>query len=263
MQHVWKNDPRIHLIKHSRYFNTPNESRTRYNQYVEGYLNVESDENIIRKYGQLIGLPESLKKISSSCPNAKILITIREQKSLILSGYKHHVRQTSHRFSLPEWLKNQAGESYLMMADYLSVYDIVTKYFPAENISIVPFEILKRNPADFFELIYRGFLGIPPPKHLSFPKENIGLTDFQVQLKLFSNKSIDFLEKHLIFKLFTSLPPKIIFRLSQALPLPDYVYQDWSNSIDSFLAKRNLDFQSDNQQLSRLIGMDLSEFGYH
>ena len=263
MQHVWKNDPRIHLIKHSRYFNTPDASKTSYNQYLEGYLNVESDENIIRKYGQLIGLPDSLQKISSSCPNAKILITIREQRSLILSGYKHHIRQTDHRFSLPDWLKNPAGESYLMMADYLSVYDIVTKYFPAKNVSIVPFEILKQKPEDFFELIYRQFLGIPPPKNLSFPKKNVGLTDFQVQMKLFSNKSTAFLEKFGFLGLFAALQPKIIFKLSQALSLPDYVNQDWSNSIDSFLVKRNLDFQSDNQQLSSLIGMNLGEFGYH
>ena len=150
-----------------------------------------------------------------------------------------------------------------MMADYLSVYDIVTKYFPAENVSIVPFEILKQNPEDFFELIYRQFLGIPPPKNLSFPKENVGLTDFQVQLKLFSNKSTAFLEKIGLSGFFAALQPKITFKLSQALPLPDYVNQDWSNSIDSFLAERNLDFQSDNQQLSSLIGMNLGEFGYH
>ena len=172
LQHVWENDPRIHLIKHSRYFNTPDASRTRYNQYLEGYLNVESDENIIHKYGQLIGLPDSLQKISSSCPNAKILITIREQRSLFLSGYKHHVRQTDHRFSLPDWLKNSdKGRATFMMADYLSVYDIVTKYFPAENVSIVPLKFSNKNPEDFFELIYRQFLGNHLPRIFLFERK--------------------------------------------------------------------------------------------
>lgn len=160
LQEYLAQDERINLILKSRYFNTSKWDTENYEYSNSEKINIESDENISRKFKKLLGLEEALKRIQQVAPDAKIILTIREQKSAILSMYKHFIRQTNSTLNLNEFLKAEEGKSYLDTIFYYDTYKLINTYFKKSNIYIYFFENMFTNWDDFISTFYHEIFNI-------------------------------------------------------------------------------------------------------
>lgn len=198
IQKVLDSDDRINLIYHSRFFNTNNFYSQEYSFYDNSLINIESDENIIRAYGNMYGFHTSIQRIKEKVDNPKIIVTIREQKSLLISAYKHHIRQTIDHFTFDEFLNNNVGISFLNSINYANLYDELFKLFPRQDIYFYLYENLKLDYLSFFNNLYLDVLGVPPPKLTESLIENKGMGEKDLLLKLKYN-ALKKLKKKSIF----------------------------------------------------------------
>ena len=94
LQSILKNDNRFDLFCKKRIFQTTNW----YDSDVEKIFRVKdnkvgffSDESFLRQQGRNFKHTVSLERLRFKNPNAKIIVTIREQKSFLESRYKHGI----------------------------------------------------------------------------------------------------------------------------------------------------------------------------
>jgi sulfotransferase family protein len=109
-------------------------------------------------------LADRLKQVF---PEARILIVIREQRSMIASTYKQYVKAggscTLNQFLDPEWKRGfrVPGFNYSHFE-----YDLLIAYYQsqygAENVLALPYELFVRDGRDFVERVAQ-FAGRPVP----------------------------------------------------------------------------------------------------
>lgn len=121
---------------------------------------VLSEETLIgdpatgKYYGEEVG-----KRIYDSYPEAKILITIREQKSLILSAYREYIHgggiYSLERFIGADVKKD--GFSPIFQFEFL-MYDRVVSFYKAlfgdKNVEILILESLSNNRSEYLRRLY-------------------------------------------------------------------------------------------------------------
>jgi sulfotransferase family protein len=110
-----------------------------------------------------------LDRLHAIFGDVKIVITIREQAAMVESIYRHyvasggslHVREFVYKIMSP--CVDVWGNRYLLQRFQ---YDRTTEYcrgrFGAENVCVVPFELLRRDPNAFVARLC-GFLGVSTP----------------------------------------------------------------------------------------------------
>lgn len=134
--------------------------------YSEGKLNVFSLE-------RLAGYPSTggydslmiAKRLKSLFPNAKILIGIREQFSMIKSHYLEYLKangtaRLDELMSPPRFylIRNPVFQlEYFFYKDLIEEYDLL---FSKENVLVIPYELMSRDPFKYIEYICK-FLDIP------------------------------------------------------------------------------------------------------
>lgn len=182
LQNILSQDERLNVVIHSRSFNVGSETPSSYPYFENGKLNIETDENICRKYGGMVGLEESLNRIKRVNPNASIVFFCREQRAAIKSMYKHHVRQTGQPLSLREFLQDDSGKTYVDTLRYNDVWNIIKRYFESERIHFFLFEEFIRSPKEFMAFFYKEALKMEtsPTFNATIPKDNKGLSDSEV-----------------------------------------------------------------------------------
>lgn len=191
LQEVLADDSRLQLFNHSRFINTNKYYGSIYPDLDTSKITIESDENIIDPKGEMYGLYPSLQRIKKHNPDAKIILTIREQKSLLVSGYKHTIRQTDESFSFERFLNSNYGVNYLRNVDYYSVIKLIEKFFPKDHIKIIPFELIRNG--SFVEYFYKEVFDLPRPATLvEEDKMNKGLNDRLILYKRSLNKWLIF-----------------------------------------------------------------------
>lgn len=101
---------------------------------------------------------EITQRLKSLFPNAKILIVVREQFSMIKSHYIEYLKAngtakleellTPKRFYL---IRNPVFQlSYFNYINLINEYD---KLFSKDNVLVIPYELMRENPAKFIENI--------------------------------------------------------------------------------------------------------------
>lgn len=92
----------------------------------------------------------ALSRMAKAFPDAKILICMREQGSMLLSQYFQYIIQGG-RLTLKEMLTNNLGRDGfrpLMRLDHFE-YDLMhataCRYFPSEQVLLLPFELLRED----------------------------------------------------------------------------------------------------------------------
>ena len=112
-------------------------------------------------------LIDRMHKIS---PDAKIIIVLREQKSMIVSCYKQYVK-CGGRSNFEEYIfPPDDGRIPLFRLDAFKYDVLVKKYyetFKPENVLIMPYEMLAKDPKNFIEEI----------KQFIFVDLDVGLID--------------------------------------------------------------------------------------
>lgn len=167
LQRMFGDDSRIQLV-HGRMFN---QNLTSEIVRTEKAL-VYSDENFVVGHFNFQKLYGALRSLHNTFPDGKILITIREQFSMLRSRYKHGIHYIKPiSCSFESWLHSPEGLDYINIGCYYDLYRVVNLFFDKENIHIVPFEILQKQPELFVKEVY-ALIELPQKDSLSFEKTN-------------------------------------------------------------------------------------------
>lgn len=99
------------------------------------------------------------RNIASAFPEAKILMVLREQVSYIHSAYRFSVMNGSVLPALDRFMEDIAEDIERKLSYHMLVEEYL-RHFPSEQVLVLPFEMLKMNPARFENTVER-FLELP------------------------------------------------------------------------------------------------------
>jgi len=215
---------------------------------------------------------EVADRIYATFPEARILIIIREQKSMIMSSYRQHIKiggtETIQEFIGADI--NKPAFKPTCRLDYLE-WDLPIAYyqklFGAANVLVLPLELLSKNQKLFAQKIIR-FAGVDPgtvdiPDFLSSPK-NVGFKGATLAVRRRVNYFIEN-PTYARSKGQSPLAHRLVIKLSVAADrlLPLNIHQQVENNWQQFVAEYVDDrFKDSNQRTSHLIDMNLADFGY-
>lgn len=202
-------------------------------------------------------------------PNAKIFIVIREQKSYLVSTYFQYLSGhgvlgitnffTSRYNGIPYFSPNHAN--------YLPLINYYHTLYSKDRVLVLPYELFKEDSEEFINRL-GDFIGCK-------------IDYIQSQQKIFRNKTKD----HFVLYYFRYLNyftssrsqnnysglyykntkfiaiwiQKFLFKITPK-SLNQYVLISTKKFVHNFVGNR---YENANRQLSKLIGFDLSKYGYH
>lgn len=105
-------------------------------------------------------------RLRATFPDARVLIVIREQRSLIESMYGLHIRlggvESVHRYlTRPKPYFARKPSFSLEMYEFDRLIDLYQKLFGKDRVLVLPLELLARQPQQFVDRI-TAFCGHPP-----------------------------------------------------------------------------------------------------
>lgn len=114
-------------------------------------------------------------------PQVRILLTVRRQDKFLKSAYSHRVRRSSVTTTFDDWLEDEAD---LDNMSWLKVTDLLDAAFGADNVTVVPFEMLEQSSEKDFYLrcispLKMDFTRHVPPKSLD---ENSSLAEETLEI---------------------------------------------------------------------------------
>lgn len=259
LQQYLKRDTRFNLIVHSRFFNTSKWKSNHYPYFKPSVINIESDENICRKYNGMLGLKESLNRIKSVAPNAKIILTIREQRSVLISMYKHHVTMTDSHASFNSFLNSKAGISFLKTLNFYDVYSTINSFFNKNQIFIFLFEDMKENWDNFIHNLYSNVFLLSPPQNIAMEIKNKGMEENNIQF----HRIINFLKikpDNSFWGRVNTLAYKIIFFLykKKLIPIKRVISWDQVKNKNKYESR----FREQNSKLEENLNLNLEKYNY-
>jgi hypothetical protein len=207
----------------------------------------------------------TLWRIRQQAPQAKIILTIREQRGWLLSRYRYGVGTGTVSVTFDEWLQTREGLDFLSLGHYGMIYQTLAMHFPRENIHVLPFEWLRDDYAGFFQRLYE-IIGLPaefPPQAIH---KNASLSDGRLACKRHCNR-LALLPKAAFERpgLLHKLQSRLIHALTEAVyrlrgETGGAAQFTWpaSKICDALLA----DFARSNRELVELAGLDLDRIGY-
>ena len=255
IQNTLGKDKRIQLFLHSRIINTNQYYFKKYESLDYSKITIESDENIYRSMGNMYGLNTSLKRIQHANPNAIIIVTIREQRSLLISAYKHLIRRTTFNKSFADFLKCSEGVSFLNALNYYKFYLEILNYFPANQVRFILYE------NDLINSFYEHGIGLKAPKNIIYPllnkTENDTITAFNLKLnKLRLFRKDVFFSK--IEDYFYSMVLKFFSRFNKNSKQKLFFW----DKRNPFLNEIEKEFSVSNKLFSQETGLNIKEFNY-
>lgn len=134
---------------------------------------------------------EVADRVGAVFPSAKVLLVIREQKSIIRSLYTEHVRNGG-RNTLEEFLgagATSVGFRGMIQSSFFEYDRLIEMYrniFGVDNVLALPVELLKSSPEKFTERIY-SFVGLEACPILVKDAANTGWDPITVELYRRSN----------------------------------------------------------------------------
>lgn len=207
---------------------------------------------------------EVADRIHKTFPEARILVIIREQKSILLSAYgqciKFGITPTIEEFfgTIPTDEKQENDSNSIFKLDFVK-YDSLIEYyqniFSKENVLILPFELLKKNQHNFAQTIldFGDSKGSLPEKQ---SPRNPGYGGGKLVVK----RQLNFLVPR-----YNKIGMHVTGKLSAAADkiIPASLNERIENRWKHFIEQRVGDsFRQSNQRTSRLIGINLADFGY-
>lgn len=170
LQRALGDDPRIHVAR-SRHFNTSRFYVETYPEAPADRVLVESDETLVKGDGTFSKAHVTLARIHEVSPDAHIILTIREQRSLLLSAFKHNLRVGLPEATLTDFLLSPRGTDFIAFTQYATLLELIGLHFPKDHVHVVPFEWLRDEPSRFFGRVYE-VLGLLPPPDLKPTHDN-------------------------------------------------------------------------------------------
>lgn len=203
-------------------------------------------------------------------PDAKILLVIREQESIAPSVYKEYINEgglgTIRNYFEPPYFPPHLPGFDFGFLEYDRLIRCYHGLFGAENVLVLPLEMLKTDPGEYASRIV-SFAGCGKVPELPFARlENQALrAGTSAVRRCFNMLTLcSPLNGHsfmaLSYKQFKRINPAIRC-LDTLLPGPVHglVNTNWKKDIRRLLKGR---YQESNRRTSKLIGIDLSDYGY-
>lgn len=241
-----------------------------------GLMPVISEE---RLSGALLGgsndSKEMADRLAKICPTAKILIVIREQKSMLFSVYNQYIRVGGIN-SLTDYMQPSPfvqAHSYPFNLDHFQYHRLIAYYislFSKPNVLVLPYELFKAKPKDFIREII-GFCELKIEDkildNLPYTKPvNQSLSSISLAIKRQLNRFIS--DKHLlnqgaIFNI-TGIQDRLISAFNQ---LDSVMSQSFKTTFDKKL-KKNISemvgerYQRSNSLTAEMLNLDLAKYGY-
>jgi hypothetical protein len=198
---------------------------------------------------------EIAERLGAVVPDAKIIIIIREQFSMMVSCYKQYIRIGGTK-TLEEYLKpvkdyRSPGFDWKVLR-YLELVRLYQQLFGQKNVFVMPVELLaKKSDGSFPELFH--FMGLPAPdfKH---ERINEGIRDTDVEAlrrKNFASPVICSLRDPAVLR------PSLIAKMLRPIKNEGAPLLEQAEQLIG--AER---FHESNQALSTLLGIELAELGY-
>jgi len=253
----------------------PNKIRSEIDAYVS---DLPENKTAVISQEILLGDPATQKyhgecvinRIYSAYPNAKILITIRDQVSIILSAYKEYILGGgTYNFERFIGLDMQK-KGFLPVCQYqFFKYDVVIDYiinlFGKDNVKVLPLELLKYDPNKYLGELF-SFSGQEYRNEIidmtNLNPIHVGISGPMLEIFRYANKYIPKPDnKYAIYPLSWLLTIKSIHFLHKIIP------QRINNRFD--LSKKHLiikhfkeEFISSNKKLATIIDSDLPDEYY-
>ncbi|OGU60046.1 MAG: hypothetical protein A2X64_07575 [Ignavibacteria bacterium GWF2_33_9] len=248
---------------------------------IENFINEKEVQNIIISCEDLVGIIQLIYNnkeyfnnekfsniLKAVMPESKIFLVIRNQADWVESLYNQHIIKQNRFLKFNEFIGYK--NTKFIQGKYLDInkldwHKLVKTYnhlFGDKNVLVLPYEMFKANPKLFLEKFY-NFFEIEPYYPETYPYVNTKKNILSIQTK-------PFLETY--YKLIKNLPRNkfriIIEKNSKYLQkfLGFYVKSiDYSKEkFDSNTKKQFIELlKKSNQQLSELINVDLSCYGYY
>jgi hypothetical protein len=193
IQFITRKDQRINVIG-TRHFNRFEYWEKPVTFIKPGKVNLVTEENQVLQMDDFGKFILFLSRIKQFSPDAHIILTLREQRSLLESRYKYQFNwHGGYTKSFDAWLKSGQGMDYLSLCMYDSLYNTLVAFFPVAQIHFLLFEDLKNDFNGFFTSLYKIF-ELDPPDSL--------LTEPVVQNKSLSEPELAVIRKLNRFKIF-------------------------------------------------------------
>jgi hypothetical protein len=207
-------------------------------------------------------------RLKETFPEAKILIVIREQSSTILSAYKWFV-QDGEKYDLSKFIGASSirlGFQPRFRLYYLEYDQVIRRYqelFGEGSVLVLPLEMLSSNPKAFCNSVAE-FCGVSSiSDDLARTRSNVGQGAFSTEVRRIMNNCVDTTQNP--YGVASPFRNKVIYKLSQIIDrlapnaLQEYYRKKNQKQILSFIEGY---YQESNQRTSKLINLDLAEFGY-
>jgi hypothetical protein len=208
-------------------------------------------------------------RLASVFPEARILIVIREQRSMIRSVYKQYLREGGAS-SLARYLAppKQGIARIPMFAFEFFEYDRLIqhylKLYGAGSVLVLPYEMLKADQAEFTSRILK-FMGVEASGRIAGAAQNVGLSALSLSIKRWLN----------LFLIRDRLNPagligdprfntclEMMFR-GLDFVLPEAIKIPWEKrlgrAVDRQVGNR---YRQSNKRTAALVESELAELGY-
>lgn len=237
------------------------------------YNTLEQDSDnltVVISYEGLSFAPEAergrtVKRLKKLFPEAKILITIREQRKMLGSLYTHQLKkmlQHGDYKSFKSWGASQLkakGSASIDNVFYGKLIDEYSEHFGKDNLSIIPVELLKKKPAEFTGKLSES-LGINQ-ETIKELIENMGQQNESIsKLKYYVQKYYILIAPIFIRKLLNAiLPAKMKLFVRDSLEVGPKHKEAVPEKLNKTLEPK---FAEINTRLEREYCLELADLGY-
>jgi hypothetical protein len=229
----------------------------------------------VLSWERLSGMPHSggydsktiADRLAATFPNARVLIVIREQTSMLLSVYKQYVRDGGAA-TFRQYVTTPPGPPQMpsFRFDFYEYHRLIGYYqdlFGATNVLVLPYELLRTQPDTFLERIGE-FVGVPAtPSGLDW--RNVAPSALALSLKRHANR-------YLVLHKLNPAPPfafrgshqilqRACRKVDEKVPaaLRDRYELRWRRYAEREVGTR---YAESNALTAKLTGLDLRAFGY-
>lgn len=208
-------------------------------------------------------------RIHATFPQAKILLLIREQKSILLSSYREFIKLggTSTLETFIGSGQEKPGFAPICQFDHFKYHLLVEYYrqlFGAERLLVLPFEYLNADRNDAIRRLL-NFADLTPTLsdiQLSQSSRNVGHNAAAIAVR----RQLNFICEP---GFFGNESPPVTWRMAQKISrfidilTPRAIYKPIEDSWKAYIKERVGDrYRNSNRITSQLIGFDLSRYGY-
>lgn len=209
-------------------------------------------------------------RLKNTFPGAKILIVIREQRSFLLSNYFQYL-SIGGTHSLEKYLSvRYDGKRPCFSPHHIEYLPLIKAYldlYGAENVLVLPYEMFRNQPLLFLSRLSEFLdielsVGSKSLERMLNRKKFYFVTYYTRWLNVFRKCSSVNDYSPLSNRYTQVVAGKLLQALGIAFPsyLDTALRQKLKLKISQWCGDR---YVESNQDLSQLIGMDLSKYGYH